>query len=236
MGNSEEAGFEMAVYPGSIIRCSAKELRDAVDADMQGNWCFSGATVDEDLAAPIYISELMRSVKLVSRPLTYGVEKHIAAFKSHNTYLLDFLRMDAMKLEEKGNTCTTLFFDKDSDTLVAFCSTKCSTVKVKGISVIPALRPTVEIALLCVDDRYRYKGIGQTILGYVLTEVKKIRQKVGIELITLFAIPAAVEFYKKNNFKELKGGVKIFHAPVHQKCTPMYLTLPPKRIGSLPIT
>lgn len=179
------------------------------------------------LSSPIRIDALDRSILLVSRPLSHKYDPQIAGFQSTNLQLLQFLKTDAFAYEEAGNTVTTLFFDKQDNTLVAYCATKCSTVKKRGDKIF-CLCPCVEIAVLCVDDRYRFRGIGQAIIKHILQEILKIRKIAGVQLVTLFAVADAVEFYEMLDFRKLEKDMKLLYAPVHKTCVPMYVNLPGK--------
>lgn len=217
----------MTAVPGGIIEYADSQTVSA----LLNNFAVHGDCFDQltkpaiPLFFPIRIDGLNRSITLTSRPLSRKYEKQIMRFKSTNTLLLQFLRSIAFSYEETGNTCTTLFLDESDNTLVAFCSTKCSSLKVKGNDIL-SLCPCVEIAALCVDDRYRYMGIGQTIIRHIIQQICNIKITVGVQLIILFALPEAVQFYLKLNFRKITHGMKIFYSPMHEGCIPMYFTLP----------
>ena len=215
---------EMTAVPGGIMDCIRSETiigtSDSFLALNNSSFNFTKAP----LSFPIQIAAFNRSVTLTAKPLSYHYEHQIMSFKSACTPLLRFLKTDAFTYEEAGNTCTTLFFDEDDNKLVAFCSIKCSSLKVKGGKLLN-LCPSVEIAVLCVDDQYRYMGIGQAIITHTLQQIYKIKKIVGVQFVTLFALPDAVAFYQKLNFHKLSKIVKIFYALGHEGCIPMYLPL-----------
>ena len=151
------------------------------------------------------------------------------SFETAYTPLLQFLKTESFKYEAMGNTRTTLFFDEDTDQLVAFCATKCSSIKTMGDSIF-SLCPTLEIAVLCVDNRFRYMGIGQSIFDHLFQQIYHIKRRTGLQLVTLFAIPDAVAFYQKLNFRKLSKSMKILYSPVHKGCVPMYYPLPPQNL------
>jgi len=217
---------EMTAVPGGIIEYARSEstLTTLRNFTSDANMSFQPKSVPA-LPSHVWIDALNRSIALSYKPLSRVYENEIRNFRSAYTPLAQFLRTDAFTYEETGNTCTTLFFEEGhSSKLVAFCSTKCSSLKIKGDKIL-SLCPSVEIAALCVDDRYRYMGIGHVIINHILKQIYKIRSLVGVQLITLFAVPDAVKFYEQFSFRKLSKGTEILHAPAHQKCIPMYLAL-----------
>lgn len=211
---------EMTAIPGGLMEYT----------QLQVNTKHSVPDSPTILSSPIRIEALDRSILLVSRPLSHKYDKQIASFQSANIPLLQFLKTEAFAYEETGNTATTLFFDKQDDTLVAYCSTKCSTIKIRGDKIF-CLCPCVEIAVLCVDDRYRFRGIGQAIIKHILQEILKIRKIAGVQLVTLFSVADAVEFYEMLEFRKLEKDMKLLYAPVHKTCVPMYFILPGSNPG-----
>lgn len=220
---------EMTAMPGELTECTRSQSI-AFLGNIQNSDPFHLAGSPSFLSFPIRIDALNRSIVLSFKPLSRKYEKQIADFQSANIQLLHFLKTDAFDYEEAGNTSTTMFFDKKDNKLVAYCSTKCSALKIRGDKIF-SLCPSVEIAVLCVDDRYRYMGIGQAIIKHILQEVYKIRKIAGVQFVTLFALEEAVEFYEKLDFRKLEKDMKILFAPVHKKCVPMYFTLPHSHLG-----
>lgn len=53
-----------------------------------------------------------------------------------STEKMKFLQTDAFLYEEMGNTCTILFFENNASELVEFCSTKCSSLKIKESKIL----------------------------------------------------------------------------------------------------
>lgn len=217
---------EMTAVPGGILECVRSRATIALLDDFTASKSIGNYDLSRNIASlPIQIDALNQSITLLFQPLSHEYKNQIMSFKSSYTPLLEFLKTDAFAYEEAGNTRTTLFFSKSDNTLVAFCSIKCSALKLKGHKIL-SLCPCVEIAALCVDDRYRYMGIGQAIINHTIQQIYSIKKLVGVQLVTLFAVPDAVLFYKKLNFRKLTKGVKIFYSPAHQFCVPMYLPLP----------
>lgn len=218
---------EMTAVPGGLIECARSQAAIALFervAEYSKNFDLPSEAASP-LSSPIRIDALNRSITITSEPLSRKHENEIINFKSTYTPLLQFLKTDAFAYEEIGNTSTTMFFDEGNNKLVAFCSTKCSSIKIKGNKLL-SLCPSVEIAVLCVDDRFRYMGIGQAIMNHILQQIYRIRNLAGVQVVTLFAIPDAVAFYQNLNFRKIEKGMKIFYTPAHESCVPMYINLP----------
>lgn len=202
-----ETAWEMTAVPGELIECTGSRA------------------LLESRPLPLLSGVSKQAVVLTAKPLSPKYAIPIKKFKSAYPPLAYFLHEEAFAHDEMGNTCTTLFFDKSNDQLAAFCSTKCSSLKIKGNDIL-TLCPSIEIAVLCVDDRYRYFGVGHAVFEHLLRKIAKIRQWVGVQLITLFAIPDAVNFYQQLNFRRLSEEMKILYATAHKGCIPMYFPLP----------
>lgn len=209
---------EMTVVPGE-------------STDFQGKISNRSEAVDKDLSYvfPLQVKGIGQPFQLTAKPLSYEYQPQIMHFTSAHAPLLQFLKKDAFKYEEIGNTCSTLFLNESCNELVGFCAIKCSSLKIKGTK-IRSLCPTIEIAALCVADRYRYMGIGQAIFSHAIQKICKIRTVVGVQFITLFAVPEAVSFYRKFNFQTLEKEMKVFKTQAHQSCIPMYCSLPPMKL------
>lgn len=221
-----EAFSEMAVVPVSALlvveehtACRIWEAIQAAGIRKQ----------DQDNAAVISaapaLTQDQQPVSLEARPLSYMYQKQIQGFKSKHRPLREFLKKEAFSFEELGNTRTNLYFDKTSNKLVAYCAVKCACLQLKGYGM-ECLCPSVEVAALCVDERYRYKGIGESIIREVIHQACEVRRMIGVQLITLFAVPAAVGFYSGLGFQKIAGDSHILQSPSHKGCIPMYFALP----------
>ncbi|MDF2633496.1 MAG: GCN5-related N-acetyltransferase [Pelosinus sp.] len=217
---------EMTVVPGGIIDCASHHAYLAIQQDFTAlnNCNLDHLEKTRPLSFPIHIDALNRRITLTHKPLSHEYQNQIMRFKSAYTPLLHFLQIDALVYEESGNTCTTLYFEKDTNQLVGFCSIKSSSLKLRGNNIL-SLCPSIEIAALCIHDEYRYMGIGQTIFTHTIQGIYALKKMVGIQLVTLFALPEAVAFYQKFNFRKLEKGMKIFYSSAHKRCIPMYFPL-----------
>lgn len=216
---------EMTVVPGGVIEYASDQsvvLGQGNQGMGPAGWY--GKFKKPRPFYPVWVAALNRTVALTPVALSHNYDERIRGFQTAYNPLLEFLKQKAFEYEQSGNTRTTLFLDGYSDKLVAFCSTKCSCLKVRGDKIL-SLCPSIEVAALCVDDRFRFKGVGQAIFRDILQRIHTIKNWTGVQMITLFAIPDAVGFYQKLNFRRLSKGMKILYSPAHLGCVPMYLPL-----------
>lgn len=148
-------------------------------------------------------------------------------FECEYTYIGDYLRNphDAYEDGKTGNTKTIVILN-DNEEIVAYYSIKCSSLRVEDESGI-YIHPSVEVVMFAVDIRYRKKGIGERTFSLILDHITKLRDSVGIRVVTLFSVPNAVGFYRdKFNFIELSEGMDMYLHPTCEGCLPMFLALP----------
>ncbi len=210
-----------------IMVCARNEAAAAILADL------ANAGRDPDIMSQIQNQSnppnpfsTERSIRLTAHPLSYQYQQQIRDFRTSNKAISHFIKTEAFSNEQTGQTRTTLYFDQVNNQLMAFSSIRCSALRVETSGRI-SIYPAIEIVILCVDDRYIRKGIGEAVLSYVLRSVNKMRESVGIQLVTLFSVKDAVNFYKRKfNFHELSQGMQVLYAPSYGTCVPMYLVLP----------
>jgi predicted N-acetyltransferase YhbS len=83
--------------------------------------------------------------------------------------------------------------------------------------------PALGLARLAVDQSTRSKGIGETLLRFVLELASKMADEVGCAAVVVDAKPGAIDFYAKygfTSFEPLEG-----HSDAHPQPTPMYLMM-----------
>lgn len=226
-GNNDYPSGEMATAAAGSIICARGEAAAAILADLESPNL--GADLMNRCSAQLYPIELLRhdrSFRLVARPLSNQYRRQIQGFRTSNAAISQFLKSESFAYEHTGHTRTTVFLDDLSNQMVAFSSIKCSSVRVESLGKIFTY-PAVELVMLCVDDQYRRMGIGEAAFSYVLREISKVRELIGIQLVTLFSVKDAVDFYKRKfNFRELCQGMHALYSPSYGTCVPMFLALP----------
>lgn len=70
--------------------------------------------------------------------------------------------------------------------------------------------PAVKIARLMIDDRFRDKGIGRTLVDLAVgIATDEIAPRIGCRFVVVDSKPQAVQFYKKRGFNLLKTAENI---------------------------
>ncbi len=174
-------------------------------------------------------------INLQAYPLSGAYQHHIREFQTAYENIGKFLKEpnQALEYEASGQARTTLFFDSAADRLAAYASLKCSSLRVQADALHATVLPAVELIMLCVDDRYRRKGVGEAALSYLIRGLYGMKKAVGVRLITLFSVKDAVDFYRRKfGFGELSQGMQLFLTPEYSTCVPMYLALPRENVLS----
>lgn len=218
--------------PVGVMECASGPAAESILADLATvslkQWLWGKNTAQG--------SPLLRTggqLHLKACPLSDTFAQHIREFQTSyeniGKYLKDPNR--AFAYQDTGQARTTLFFDSGADRLAAYASLKCSSLRLQLSPAQATVLPAVELIMLCVDDRYRRKGVGEAALSYLIRELYDMRKIVGVQLVTLFSVRDAVDFYKqKFGFSQLSQGMQLFLTPEYANCVPMYLVLPRERV------
>lgn len=163
-------------------------------------------------------------------------DKHFRAmsdFECRESEMEDFLKNEAYQYDNEGEGNTYILSDESANIHAYY------TVKANSLQIVDSnsryekfrVFPAVEIARLAVDMKYEGSGIGSILLGYIMDEVNKVRDIIGIKYIFLFSVPCATRFYKTCNkvgikFNEFPKGVQYLRDSNSQDdCVPLYITL-----------
>jgi ribosomal protein S18 acetylase RimI-like enzyme len=153
-------------------------------------------------------------------------------FQSYEKDLSDFLVEDALENQRKNVSVTYLWFHIGTGKLLGYITLLSDSLalkkldpklkesfRMKGIDY-PTL-PALKIGRVCIDDRYRRKGIGTQMFYFTLNIMIQLNYKVGCRFITLDAKENrddqknnSVHFYKKLGFGFLKEKNKK-HPPMY---------------------
>lgn len=150
----------------------------------------------------------------------------------------------AINDNKEGKGVTYLVVDSTRDVVVAYYTLSSTSllcmvdndsdnghndnITIEGISA-------VEIKLFAVNNSYQdtlchdaslgNKLISDIILGSIIGDIYNITLNIlGAEVIMLYSIPSAVDFYERNQFLPLDE-YKAFHSDFTEDCVPMYLRL-----------
>ena len=155
----------------------------------------------------------------------------ISDFECEEESMTDFLKNEAYKSDLKGEGNTYLL--KDKGKILGYYTIKCNALRTEDeenkynrYKVLPA----VEIARLAVSYDCKNKGIGSILLAYIVSKILDLKEEVGIKYIFLFALPSAIDFYKKKNHAELRflefpENVQVFIGSDESGCKPLYIPI-----------
>ena len=150
---------------------------------------------------------LDKSPKLTLRNFIDG-EPISNSFDCGEKQLNNFIHKE-VSLYQKERLGITYLIHLDSE-LVGFVTISMSEVRTKSmdfnetLKIRPENYPALQIGQLAIDKKYQGQGYGKKIIQWCMSQALEYSEEIGCRLLVLNAIPSSVDFYKKNNFKQLK--------------------------------
>lgn len=148
----------------------------------------------------------------------------IKNFKTENKELKDFLVEDALRNQELAISTTYLWFYRPTNEVLAYVTLLADAIRIHGTHLqfpftdkgVPyKTLPAVKIGRLCVNDRFRRRGIGTLTTMFTMEMVLKTSDHVGCRFIVVDAKRDSIHFYKKMGFFILKqrekGTIPIYY-------------------------
>lgn len=146
--------------------------------------------------------------RLEVRAITAGDEARMAAFSCGDADLDEFLRDDALRLDDARAARTWLALYDGA--LVGYITLLCDAIVLetrerKGLAlrhedhpVIPALK----VARLGVSETFRatHRGVGEALMQFAFATALSLSTRVGCRLLTLDAYAQSVAFYERLGF------------------------------------
>ena len=177
-------------------------------------------------------------IQIISKDNIYLIED----FQSFQKDLEEFLKEDSLIHQEKLITKTFLWIEKSSQKLIGYLTICTDSIKLHNISdKLQTLLdtksasfdflPAIKIARVCVDNRYRSRGVGKLIITSCISSCLDTNKSVGCRFITLDSKhhedkdKDPREFYKKFGFEEMKLNKRERRRRDNNDTTPMYLDL-----------
>lgn len=159
--------------------------------------------------------------QLEIRGLTHEDAAIVCRFTCGDDDLDDFLRTDAMRLQEQNVVRTFLAFYKS--TLVGYIALLADAVELKPSErkklalhfrdhpIVPALK----IARIGVSATFRtlHRGAGEALMFFAYSEALALAEHIGIRLLTLDAYPGSIGFYERHGF--VRNQAKTHEAKAH---------------------
>lgn len=122
----------------------------------------------------------------------------------NSDFYQQYLLYSAISDQNSGRNTTHLFIDQDNDRIMGFVSLRASSLlkRKDGGAVIGD--PALEVSVLAVDKDYERRGVGSTLIDFILSEVVELHENhIGMQYIVLAADQKAIGFYKRMGFAPL---------------------------------
>lgn len=153
-------------------------------------------------------------------PLSAADQEEVAAFNCGNADLDDFVRSDALALQECHVVSTYVARCKENRgvTLVGYIALLADAIvlqtperKKLNLAISHPIVPALKIARLGVTlGKQRGGGIGTTLIAFAHSAASRLSETVGCRLLTVDANADSVDFYERlgfvhNRAKEYRG-------------------------------
>ncbi|MGK4040954.1 GNAT family N-acetyltransferase [Heyndrickxia oleronia] len=139
----------------------------------------------------------------------YKPEINFSGFSCGNEKIDHILKNFTSVLHREDKATTNLFYLDGN--FVGFCSLFADRISSSQTKIFlngeyPYYYPAVQLYALGVQKEYQKMGIGSEILQWVISEVFKMKQQIGVSFIVLEAYneEKLIKFYKKNGFEKWK--------------------------------
>ena len=120
---------------------------------------------------------------------------------ANSEFYRTYLQFSALSDLYTGKDTTHLFIDEDTKRIMGFVSLRASAIISHGEGEKMTGIPALEVSVLAVDKDYEGRGVGSTLIDYVLSQADELhKQYMGIQYIVLAADKKAVGFYEKMGF------------------------------------
>ena len=127
-------------------------------------------------------------------------------FQCSDKDLDEFLLDDALMHQDEKIAMTTLVFYEDR--VVAYFSlcTDCISLKAEEKEELCEYEikytefPAIKIARLAVISDFQNRGIGKTILKYIVGYARSLQDDIGVRFLSVDAYPKSAEFYEHLGF------------------------------------
>lgn len=157
-------------------------------------------------------------------------------FDCGNSSINEFIREKS--LDTRGKV-TYVFIDGENKKVICFCAICCTAISINATDGKNKFRtgmPTIEIDFFAVDERYRslpfdresnrYETLSNALFSYMIKLINEISvEHVGATHICLYAVPKAVNFYKRCGFEEFEEYMNRDEKPYIDGCVPMFLSM-----------
>ncbi|MCD8048094.1 MAG: hypothetical protein LUG52_00535 [Clostridia bacterium] len=160
-------------------------------------------------------------------------QKYVETFFCGNSSIDDYYRIEAA---EDNTSVTYLFIDTENDRIISCITIACSAIftDTDRVDTFSTILSAMEIKYFAVDEAYKHipytkndrMTLSHYIFRYMLNYMNDISHDcIGASKIVLYSVPSAINFYKRNNFKEFGDTMYGDEGYYVDGCLPMYYDL-----------
>ena len=161
----------------------------------------------------------------------------LSKFKCEYPAIRHFIQNQSV---ESKKDVSYIFVDDENNQIMAFFAICCTGISVtdtdsKGNPFLTSI-PAIEVDYFAVDEEYRslkldersnrYETLSRALFLYMLEHIKEISvENVGATHICLYAVPRAVNFYKRCGFEPFEEYMNPDEVPFLNGCIPMFYVI-----------
>lgn len=165
--------------------------------------------------------------------LDKATQKYTETFNCGNPSIDAYFREGAIN---DSSSVTYLFIDTDSDELISCVTLSCSAIFTDTDieNTFSTILSAMEIKYFAVDEEYQHipyernakLSLSYYIFVFMLNYMMEMsHNKIGASKVVLYAVPTAVNFYKRCKFKEFGSTMYGDEGYYVSECIPMYYDL-----------
>ena len=169
----------------------------------------------------------------ISEPLLITEENAFLTekFDCGNEVINHYLKSEAKK---DTQAVSFLITDEKNNAVIGYFSLSCSGFIIESQGH-PTIYPAVEIKMFAVDEAYQHipysddpedGTLSDIIFNFAISKIYDFTEKYcGADKVILYAVPKAVNFYRKNFFSEFETFMLKSESRFLDGCIPMYMNL-----------
>lgn len=161
----------------------------------------------------------------------------LSKFKCEYPAISSFIQEQSIKSKKD---VSYIFVDNENNRIMGFCAIRCTGISVSdvdksGNEFLTSI-PAVEIDYFAIDEEYRslkleessnrYETLSRAFFLYMLEHIREISiEHIGATHVCLYAVPKAVNFYKRCGFEPFEEYMNPDEIPFLNNCIPMFYVI-----------
>lgn len=173
----------------------------------------------------------------------YSIEIQLLC-KENSRYVSEFhcgnSSIDSYFQKEASEDCTSvtyLFIDTDQDCLIACVTIACSAIFTDQTPMpqFSTILSAMEVKYLATNEQYQHipytsdsksPSLSDCLFDYMISLMEEISHtKIGASKIVLYAVPGAINFYRRHGFKSFGDTMYGDEGYYLEGCEPMYFDM-----------